>query len=75
MTAEVSLFGLYIPVALLAAALAATFNMGLSRILRQSAAHRWVWHPALFEACVFVILWAVIDLALAATPGDILSFP
>lgn len=65
MTAEVSLFGVYVPVALIAAAAAAVINMGLSWILRETRAHRWIWHVPVFETCVFVILWATLDHGLA----------
>jgi hypothetical protein len=75
MTAEVSLFGVYIPVALLAAGFAGLINMGLSRMLRETRAHGWVWHVPLFEACMFVILWAAFDMGLGAIPNGVLSLP
>lgn len=30
----------------------------LRRLLTWAGAYRFVWHPALFDLCLFVILWA-----------------
>jgi protein-S-isoprenylcysteine O-methyltransferase Ste14 len=56
MTAELSLYGLYVPTLLLLAVLALICTRALGRLLMHLGFYRLVWHPALFEFALFVIL-------------------
>jgi hypothetical protein len=62
MKAEYVLGGIYlssVPVTLL---IAVTATVLLHRLLSTFGVYRWVWHPALFDAALFVCLWAVLVL-------------
>lgn len=56
MIGEVSLYGIYVPplllLALLALVLARLCNWALARV----GFYRWVWHPALFDFSLFIIV-------------------
>jgi len=56
MTAELSLYGLYIPTLLLLAILALVCTRALGRLLMRLGFYRLVWHPALFEFALFFIV-------------------
>ena len=56
MTAELSLYGLYIPTLLLLAILALVCTRVLGRLLMRVGFYRLVWHPALFDFALFFIL-------------------
>ncbi|NGZ86203.1 DUF1656 domain-containing protein [Duganella aceris] len=56
MTAELSLYGLYIPTLLLLAIVALICTRVLGRFLMRIGFYRLVWHPALFEFALFFIL-------------------
>ena len=56
MTAELSLYGLYIPTLLLLAILALVCTRALGRLLMRLGFYRLVWHPALFEFALFLIV-------------------
>ena len=55
MTAELSLYGLYVPTLLLLAILALIFTRVLGKLLMRVGFYRLVWHPALFEFALFFI--------------------
>lgn len=60
MIGEASLYGLYIPwLGLLA--LAALLGLWVARrALTTLGVYRWVWHPALFDLALFVLLlWGI----------------
>ncbi len=56
MTAELSLYGLYVPTLLLLALLALICTRVLGKLLMRLGFYRLVWHPALFEFALFFIL-------------------
>ncbi len=56
MTAELSLYVLYVPTLLLLALLALICTRVLGRLLTRVGFYRLVWHPALFEFALFFIL-------------------
>ena len=56
MIGEVSFYGVYIPWLLLLALLSLVITRLISRILGQAGFYRFVWHPALFDSALFVIV-------------------
>ena len=56
MTGAVDFFGLYLPWLMPLAALALLALSLVRRVLAWSGAYRWVWHPALFDLAVYVLL-------------------
>jgi hypothetical protein len=56
MIGEVSLYGLYVPPLLLLALLSLGIARLLARVLARLGLYRLVWHPALFDLALFVIV-------------------
>jgi hypothetical protein len=56
MIGELSLYGVFVPALLVWSALAVLATMALRAVLRWAGFYRIVWHAALFDAAVFVIL-------------------
>lgn len=56
MTAEISLYGLYVPTILLLCLVALACTRACARMLMQLGFYRLVWHPALFDFALFFIL-------------------
>ncbi|MDB5757340.1 MAG: hypothetical protein JWM30_629 [Burkholderia sp.] len=56
MIGEISLYGIYVPWLLLLALLALALSRGLSMLLARAGFYRLVWHPALFDLALFVIV-------------------
>jgi len=69
MIGELNVYGVFVPALLAWSALAVLATMGLRAILRRAGFYRLVWHAALFDAAVFVILLGAL-VALTA-PGTI----
>jgi hypothetical protein len=57
MVEELHLFGVYMPAALLWAVLAAVVTFLLRGLLQRLPLHRILWHPALLEVALFVLMW------------------
>jgi hypothetical protein len=56
MIGEVSLYGLYVPPLLLLAVLALVVSRVLNLFLARLGLYRFVWHPALFDFSLFIIV-------------------
>jgi hypothetical protein len=56
MIGEVSLYGLYVPPLLLLALLALVVSRVLNLVMARLGVYRFVWHPALFDFALFVIV-------------------
>ena len=56
MIGEVSLYGMYFPPLLLLALLACAVSRLCNKLLARSGFYRHVWHPALFDFSLFVIV-------------------
>jgi hypothetical protein len=56
MIGEVSLYGIYVPWLLLLSLLALAASRLVSYLLARVGFYRLVWHPALFDFALFVIL-------------------
>jgi protein-S-isoprenylcysteine O-methyltransferase Ste14 len=56
MIGEVSLYGLYFPPLLLLTVPALLVSRVLNRVLARVGAYRYIWHPALFDFSLFVVV-------------------
>ncbi len=60
---ETSFFGVYVPGLLLLAGGAMALAWWLRRLLSLIGAYRWIWHPALFDLGLYiVVLYALVRL-------------
>ena len=69
MIADISLFGIFIDVRLVSALVAGLALVGLRRLLGAAGAYRLLWHPALADLALFVLLWAAVAWAFVALQG------
>jgi protein-S-isoprenylcysteine O-methyltransferase Ste14 len=60
MIAELNLGGVYLSTIVATALLAFIIAALVRKALGQTGLYRHVWHPALFDAALFVLLWAAI---------------
>ena len=56
MIKEIDLFGVFVPPLFAYAAVAAILWLVLKRILARLEADRFVWHPALFNTALYVLI-------------------
>ena len=56
MIGELNLYGVFVPALLVWCFLAVLATMALRAVLRPIGFYRLVWHPALFDVAIFVIL-------------------
>jgi len=60
MIPEIDIAGVFIST-LVPTAIAALFlTWCLKKLLGAAGAYRQIWHPALFDAALFLILWAIV---------------
>lgn len=60
MTGELNIDGVFLSSVLVSAVIALAASFLLRRVLSKIGAYRFVWHPALFDTALFVILWAAV---------------
>ncbi|WP_454717273.1 DUF1656 domain-containing protein [Caulobacter segnis] len=60
MTGELNIDGVFLSSVLVSAVIALAASFLLRRVLSKVGAYRFVWHPALFDTALFVILWAAV---------------
>ncbi|PVM77421.1 DUF1656 domain-containing protein [Caulobacter radicis] len=60
MTGEYNIDGVFLSSVLVSAVAALVAAFVLRRVLSWAGAYRFVWHPALFDTALFVILWAAV---------------
>lgn len=60
MIGEADIDGVFISAVLVSALIALGLSFVVRRLLALIGAYRFVWHPALFDTALFVILWAVV---------------
>lgn len=73
MIAEVPLGGVFVPAAVLTAATAFGLHLLVHAVARRIGLYRLVWHPGLFDAAVFVLLWAAVSALSPQLPAAWLS--
>jgi len=61
MIGEASLYGLYIPWLLLLCGATLAVQWVVHRVLGRLGVYRWVWHPALFDTALYVLLLYVVS--------------
>jgi protein AaeX len=66
MILDINLFGLFLNAGLVAAIAAALAMWPLRKLLAFAGAYKWVWHPALVDLCLFVLLWCAFATGLRA---------
>lgn len=64
MIGEFNLYGVYLPWLLVMAVLALALGWALRKVLATCGVYRLVWHPALFDLALFVLLLYGLNLAL-----------
>jgi hypothetical protein len=60
MIGEVNVDGVLLSSVLVSAVIALALSFVVRRLLARLGAYRLVWHPALFDTALFVILWAAV---------------
>jgi len=60
MIAELNIFGVFINAGLIAVLVAGVLVFALRRLLVAANAYRLVWHAALFDLALFVLLWGLV---------------
>jgi len=60
MIGEFAIDGVFLSSVLVSAVIALAASFVLRRVLSKVGAYRFVWHSALFDTALFVILWAVV---------------
>lgn len=58
---ETNIGGVYVPAALVWAGAAFVLSILVERLLGWTGFYRLIWHRALFDLAVFVILWGAIS--------------
>jgi hypothetical protein len=59
MIGEVDIYGIYVPWLLLLSLLSLAVTRGISRVLSRFGFYRLVWHPALFDSALFIIVLGI----------------
>ena len=57
MNADINLFGLFLDTGLATALVAAALTLLARKFFAHAGTYRHVWHPALVDVAVFVVLW------------------
>ena len=62
---EIDIYGVYFPAFAVFAAIAFVLQLLTKRLLDARGVYRFVWHRALFDLAIYVILLAVVTAAVA----------
>jgi protein AaeX len=60
---EFDIYGVYFPAFAVFAAIALLLQLVINRFLRAIGFYRWVWHRALFDLAIYIILLGVVTAA------------
>ena len=58
---EISIAGVFMSSGLVTAIVALLLSIAISRLLGWLGLHRRLWHPALVDTSLFIILWAALE--------------
>ena len=72
MNADISLFGVFVDGGLAIAVVAAFTTLLMRKLLARAGLYRHVWHPALVDVSVFVVVW-MLCVSASSTFGDRLA--
>lgn len=67
MNPDFDLYGVYIPSLIVLAAVSLVITSLVTRFLRRTGFYRYAWHPALFNASLYVIILALSVMVLHRT--------
>ncbi|NOJ96935.1 DUF1656 domain-containing protein [Corallococcus sp. CA049B] len=68
MRGELDVQGVFVPTLLVWALVAVALGVPLRRGLSALHVYRWVWHPALFDLALFVLLWFAVTFIASRVP-------
>ena len=71
MLADINLFGVFVDVRFATAVVALLLGMPVRRLL---GAYRVVWHPALVDLALFVLLWGAVAWVAIALPSRLVPY-
>jgi hypothetical protein len=74
MLADINLFGVFVDVRFATAVAALLLGMPLRRLLGALGAYRVVWHPALVDLALFVLLWGAVAWVAIALPSRLVPY-
>jgi hypothetical protein len=60
MIGELDVAGVFLSPVLISAVLALVVYIVVKMILSRVGAYRFIWHPALFDSALFVIVWGIV---------------
>jgi protein AaeX len=63
---ELDIYGVYVPIFVVVAAVAFLLQILLKRVLDACGAYRFLWHRALFDLAIYVILLGLVTAAVAS---------
>jgi hypothetical protein len=66
MTGELDIYGVYLPIFVVVAAVAFLLQILLKRVLDACGLYRFLWHRALFDLAIYVILLGLVTAAAAS---------
>jgi hypothetical protein len=65
---ELDIYGVYIPIFVVVAAVAFLLQILLKRVLDACGLYRFLWHRALFDLAIYVILIGLVTAAASILP-------
>jgi hypothetical protein len=68
MISEFDIYGVYVPAFAVFAAFALALHLPIKRLMDAHGVYRFVWHRALFDLAVYVILLGVVTVAATIWP-------
>ena len=68
MIGEFDIYGVYFPAFAVLAAIAFALHLSIKRLMDAYGVYRFVWHRALFDLAVYVILLGVVTAAASIWP-------
>jgi len=63
---ELDIYGVYVPIFVVVAAVAFLLQLLLKRVLDACGLYRFLWHRALFDLAIYVILLGLVTAAAAS---------
>ena len=74
MLADINLFGVFIDIRFATAVAALLLLAPVRMLLGAIGAYRMVWHPALADVAIFVLLWGACALVTLSNPALFLTY-
>ena len=74
MLADINLFGVFVDVRFVTAVVALVLLLPVRRLLGAVGAYRLVWHPALVDLALFVLLWGAVAWVATALPSRLVPY-